>query len=263
MKNLVAVTGEGPTDYGRKIFNTKLGKYQWQWGPVKELLEKCRIKLINEIEVEWVPVEKEDLKRVKLLRTDKNLKGRAIPARKFRNYCCEKQIPFGIFYTDADRGENSGKEMKQAEKHFIMVYSEVKDGLEMNKPEDEFIPMIPMKMIENWLLADEGIYNNEYGKIPTNPSLPKQPELIWGNKEDPKSDYPKNYLSRVLADVSKGKEKSSQEVFCRLIQYLNIDIIRDRCPISFERFCQDFQGMCRAIQGSAKETKDSPIRRNT
>ena len=40
MKNLVAVTGEGPTDYGRKIFNTKLGENQWQWGPVKELLEK-------------------------------------------------------------------------------------------------------------------------------------------------------------------------------------------------------------------------------
>jgi hypothetical protein len=55
MKNLVAVTGEGSTDYGRKIFNTKLGENQWQWGPVKELLEKCRIKLIDEIEVEWVP----------------------------------------------------------------------------------------------------------------------------------------------------------------------------------------------------------------
>ena len=54
MKNLVAVTGEGPTDDGRKIFNTKLGEYQWQWGPVKELLEKCRIKLIDPESVKLV-----------------------------------------------------------------------------------------------------------------------------------------------------------------------------------------------------------------
>lgn len=252
MKNQVAVTGEGPTDYGCRIFDKRSGQYQWQWGPVIEILEKCRKAAENETEVEWVPVEKEEIKKIKLLRTEKNLKGRAIPARKFRNYCQANQIQYGIFYTDADRGEDSGKEENKAEKHFSMVYSEAKSGLKADTSEGRFLPMIPLKMIENWLLADEYAYKMEYGQIPSKPSLPRQPEFIWGKKEDPESDYPKNYLSRVLAEVSKNTDQNSREVFCRLAQWIRTEILRERCPLSFKPFYQDFLEMCKTMKDASK-----------
>lgn len=145
MKNQVAVTGEGPTDYGCRIFDKRSGQYQWQWGPVIEILEKCRKAAENETEVEWVPVEKEEIKKIKLLRTEKNLKGRAIPARKFRNYCQANQIQYGIFYADADR-----------------------------------------------------------------------------------------------------------EVFCRLAQWIRTEILRERCPLSFKPFYQDFLEMCKTMKDASK-----------
>ncbi len=77
-------------------------------------------------------------------------------------------------------------------------------------------------------------------------------ELIWGDKDRPESDYPKNYLSRVLADVSEGKKDSNREVFCELAEKLDIQTVRKRCPLSFGRFYEDIQSLYSTIK-NAKE----------
>lgn len=250
MRERVAVTGEGPTDYGCRKFDEKSRQYQWQWGPVKVILERCMKGTGRKESFDWIPVEKEEWKRTKLLRSDKGLRGRAIPARKFRNLCREQHIFYGIFYTDADRGEDSGKEWYKAEKHFNLIYEEVRSGLGEEGEENRFIPMIPLKMIENWLLSDTAAYEKCFGRIPTNPALPRKPELIWGDKDSPESDYPKNYLSRVLADVSEGKKESNREVFCELAEGTDIQIMRKSCPLSFDRFYKDIQNLYLTIKSS-------------
>jgi len=58
--------------------------------------------------------------------------------------------------------------------------------------------MIPLKMIESWLLADEIAFTTCFGKPPTRPPLPRQPELIWGDENDQTSNHPKIILKRVL-----------------------------------------------------------------
>ena len=41
MKKRIAVTGEGPTDYGQSEYNPRTGRNEWNWGPVKGLCILC------------------------------------------------------------------------------------------------------------------------------------------------------------------------------------------------------------------------------
>jgi len=239
MNKKIAVTGEGPTDYGRYIYNQKDGKNEWEWGPVSVVLNRCieDYGYENIPAIEFIPVQKEQIKSLKLLRTDKDLDGLAIPARKFKHYCRQNTWKYGVFYADADKRESSAKVLREARHHFEEVYKEAAVGLEMDG-NYEFIPMIPLKMIECWLLADEESFQMVYGTLPT---LPKNPELIWGDKRDPKSDYPKHYLSRVLSQLSGREETGNQNVYCRLAEHIAPGTLREKCSVSFRRFYSDFK----------------------
>lgn len=241
MDTVIAVTGEGPTDYGHMVYDKKRGM-QWEWGPVFNLLERCMKDYGMEDRPNFQPVQKEALKRVKLLRSERGLSGLAIPARKFRNYCCEEAIDRGIFYADADAREGSAKTMAEARNYYREIYEEACSGLgELEAgPEKTFIPMIPLKMIENWLLADEAAFESVFGKAP---KLPPKPELIWGDKHDPSSDYPKHVLKRALEEASEDTDQGSREVFVWLAEAVDVTALRNKCGISFETFYQDFKDM--------------------
>lgn len=213
---VIAVTGEGPTDYGHLIFDKKNGP-QWEWGPVLDLLENCMKDYEIEDRPDFRQVRKEELKDAKLLRSDRGLKGLAVPARKFKKYCCGQKIERGIFYADADAKDGSAKTAPEAKKYYREVYQAAAFGLEMGE-EKTFIPMIPLKMIENWLLADEDAFECAFGKKP-------------------------KFLERVLRDVSDDQNDSCRETFCRLAKAADVSVLRTKCKISFERFYQDFREM--------------------
>jgi hypothetical protein len=98
--------------------------------------------------------------------------------------------------------------------------------------------MVPIRMIESWLLGDEGSYEKYFGKKIHNPKLPKKPELIWGKDDDPNSDFPKCYLEKVLKQFN---EESSREVFNNIAENIDIENLKKNCPISFAKFYDDFQ----------------------
>ena len=75
----IAITGEGKTDFGQKEYST--GK----WLPGPAIVYAENIAKEKGVEVEFIPIEKEDVKKVKLQRrSSKEVSGRGIPARKFR-----------------------------------------------------------------------------------------------------------------------------------------------------------------------------------
>lgn len=241
MEKKIAVTGEGPTDYGRETYDK--GLTQWAWGPIRHLMDRCIENYGQSDYPEFVAIHKQELKTAKLLRSDKKLEGLSIPARKFKNYCRENKLQYGVFYADADKRESSGKTMREARKHFEEVYSEVEKGLG-GEEEKNFIPMIPLKMIENWLLADEEAFQTCYR---TSVKLPGAPELIWGDKHNPDSDYPKHVMNRVLSQIKTKENCNQQETFCELATTINIETLREKCPISFERFYRDFGGLLQQL----------------
>ncbi|XCP85171.1 hypothetical protein ABXS75_19465 [Roseburia hominis] len=235
-KAKVAVYGEGPTDYGKKVF----GKEEWESGPIICLIYKCAEKAGVDIEIECVEKRFIDGKeRVKLgVRQLRGLKGKAIPARYFKIYALQQGYRLGIFYCDTDKmmsGSNTNENV--CRKEFERIYDEVEQGLDYEPCFWLGLPMVALKMIESWLLADEGAYIRCFGNMPVKPSLPIRPELIWGEKDNRNSNYPKNYMRRVLEQYH---EISSRETFYRIAEEMDIDVLCEKCEISFGQFWKDF-----------------------
>ena len=67
--------------------------------------------------------------------------------------------------------------------------------------------------------------------------------MIWGNKNDPDSNYPKNYLERLIHSLdSKYKdEKMDANTFKQIVEVQDILELRKNCKISFEKFYQDYK----------------------
>ncbi len=109
----------------------------------------------------------------------------------------------------------------------------------------EKIPMIPLRMIENWIISDqsaiEAVYDKRYGKN----VVPADCELLWGDKNDPNSNYPKQFLKRMIRSLDKkyAKEIPSAETFCDIASEQDINILRNKCNISFEQFYHDYKNM--------------------
>ena len=60
-----------------------------------------------------------------------------------------------------------------------------------------------------------------------------KPELLWGDKSDPQSDYPKCVLNRVLKECH---TTACQDEFVKIAKAQNLDTVKERCPISFSDF---------------------------
>lgn len=147
-----------------------------------------------------------------------------------------------VCYVDADRKHGSGKSRLESQKRLQEVYNQISNGFQQFSQErsQNSIPMVPLKMIESWLLADDQAFTQCFGKQPTNPSLPGQPELIWGDENKPASDHPKNYLKRVLGQYN---QEANKDTFKSIAEEIDIDTLRARCPLSFELFYQDAQAI--------------------
>jgi len=236
MVERVLLCGEGPTDYGTKEYGTN----QWQEGPVQPIIRKTsgRKYLFENI-------EKDEIKKLRIQRA--KVKGHAAKSYKLSMIARERKINTVVCYVDADKISGDGRKELNFRKSFQEVYDQVQLGFEKfndtHKGEGNVritgIPMVPLTMIECWLLSDENAFIRCFGKAPTHPRLPSEPELIWGEKRNPGSDYPKNLMKRVLNQFQ-GKE-GNRETFREIVEKVEIDVLRKKCPISFGKFYRDVQ----------------------
>lgn len=239
-KRKILVYGEGPDDYGWKDSRGK-----WHQGSIGYLLQKCAKEMQIELEIEYVEKEFIDgKKKIKLAaRRLRNVDGKGIPARRFSVYAVTHGYTRGIFYCDTDKSPaGSQKDEANCRKHFEKVYCDVVQGLQLAENEHwEGVPMISLKMIECWLLSDKKAYKQRFGSEPKRMKLPSKPELIWGEKNNPSSDYPKNYMKRVLEQYH---EEPDRELYTAIAEETSIDTLKEKCPISFKKFYEDFSGFC-------------------
>lgn len=235
----IAVTGEGVTDYGAKEYGTT----EWKWGPVAIYL--TRIAEQNNVEVELYPIPREQVDNLRLQRRSlMGLEGKAIPSRKFAELMKREKCVYGVYFCDADRETGAkNSSAKIAEKQLDKRYHEVILGLE-SECHDK-IPMIPLRMIENWIMSDisaiEKVYDKKFKKVISQ----KDCELLWGDKYDPDSNYPKNYLARMVHSLDKNYEEEpmNAETFCKIAEQQNLDTVRAICHRSFEKFYSDYMKM--------------------
>ncbi len=241
MKKLkILVYGEGPDDYGWKD-----SKGEWHPGSIIYLLQKCAKEKNMQLEIGYVEKQSIDGRNALKLgrRHLSNVDGKGIPALKFSIYAIKNGYRRGIFYCDTDKAPaGSQKNEVNCRKHFEKVHSDVVQGL--RSAENEYwkgIPMVALKMIECWLLADKKAYNKCFGSDPGKWKLPSKPELIWGEKNDPSSDYPKNYIKRILGQYHK---EPGRELYTTIAVETSIDTLKEKCPISFVKFYEEFSEFC-------------------
>lgn len=216
--------GEGITDCGARDINGV-----WHEGPIQIFMRKIN----DDLEIECI--DKNQLRdRAKLQRRRQlvGLKGHAPKAAVLAFIAQAEGYDAVAFYRDADR--ESGEDPRQehiCKKRYENIKNQIMEGFSRSESNLHCIAIIPTKMIESWLLSDPQSYVNAFGGHPQ--KLPKKPELRWGDDNDPKSNYPKHELARVLAIYG---ENPNADTFCCIAEHVNIDVLRNKCPISFGDF---------------------------
>jgi hypothetical protein len=100
------------------------------------------------------------------------------------------------------------------------------------------LAIVPKEMTESWLLADITAINSlGDGSIHVDQS--PNPETLWGTKDDPASNYPKNYLKR---NLEKLNIEYNSESCTQIAENTNIEILKRRCQVSFCKFYVDILG---------------------
>ncbi|HBE79951.1 MAG TPA: hypothetical protein DDW65_19550 [Firmicutes bacterium] len=233
----VLLCGEGPTDYGQRNYESE----QWVDGPVQIFIRK-----IYDGEIEIESIEKKSVLGLTLGRQfqGRNLSGHGGKALKLAILAREKRKDVAACYVDADKSSGeSGSDPVRCKRRFEEVYQEIQRGFEPMAGQVKGLAVVPLKMIESWLLSDEQAFVVTFHEaIPKNSTRLTHPELIWGTESDPQSNHPKCYLRRVLSQYGYEIE-GNLELFCSLAENSRVEILRSKCSISFEKFYNDMQGI--------------------
>ncbi|MBR5128015.1 MAG: DUF4276 family protein [Roseburia sp.] len=233
----IGVTGEGPTDYGRYDFKTG----NWEWGPVAAYIKAIANRKGKDIELN--PIEREEVQRFKLQkRSMAGLKGKSIPARKFAMLIKREGYDAGIYYCDSDREVGAANsDFKKAVRHYEELYEEIQIGLEPVKA----IPMIAMRMIECWLMSDKKALEIFFKTKFDEKVIPVQPEMMWGDKHNPNSNYPKHYFNRMVRESNKRYKdyESNACDFYNIANLADVEVLQKKCNVSFGRFYTDLIDM--------------------
>lgn len=229
------ISGEGPTDCGRDGAESTEG-------PVQAYMRK----IANDNELFFEIYDRKNCgekPRLKHMQGRNKLKGHAIKCRLMTIDAINSNFDVAAFYVDTDKprsGSNTSE--RNCKSRFSELKAEVEDGFKDGNRSGKIktIAIIPCKMIESWLMGDPTAFDTTFGPIPkgrAKPQFPTKPELEWGNKEDPTSNFPKHRLKRILQAYNKSP---GREIFCELAQNVDLDLLKRNCPISFAPFYEEF-----------------------
>jgi len=235
----IGLIGEGANDVGIAD-----GCGGWRFGTMSDYLKQL---LGSQFDLEFIPI-KITQKETKALKTAQGLGGRYSKtkfkgsAKKLKYFLMQYQkVDFDVlvFFSDTDKMQGEKSSEIEAKKQYKERKNWIEEGFAVVKTRLNLpcILMMPIRILECWLLGDaEGF--EELGCSPQKPQLPKKPEFIWGEVDNPESDYPKHYLKRILKNCDFD---SNTYVFKDIVRHNNIDNLRKNSPNSFEQFYQDIE----------------------
>lgn len=235
----IFLVGEGPTDCGWEDNGT------WKDGPVQVYLRR----LIGNADILTVHKSKiRDMRKNKRQRRSiPKLPGHAVNAFFISQAAVDNGCDCAAMYVD---GDESSKEAHICQKRYESLKREILTGLQTGA-DIQALAIIPMKMIESWMLGDRAAFWNLYGKELDHKYF-RTPELIWGNSSDSTSDFPKNKLKRALLEC---KEELTRDVYPQIATAQDIGVLCQTCPISFGDFFEQVQAIVQ-IESDASPIKN-------
>lgn len=236
------ILGEGPTDVGQCDYQTG----QFIEGPIPIMIRKI---LDEPVEMELLDKSaRKELRGKRFQRSIKGLRGQGLYSWWAKMKAVEQSFDAVVFYSDSDReGGSDARNEVACRKRFEEVKSDIEEGFyRVQHSEVLDLAIVPVKMIESWLMADPKAFSSAFGgtreirdKKAKN-IFPKKPELEWGDKHDSLSNYPKCQLNRILASYG---EEANQDTFVRLADAVDFDVLQEKCPISFKVFYQELMDL--------------------
>lgn len=231
----IAIIGEGKNDVG------VLGEKEWNKGTVQEYLRRL---LDDKFTLEFEPlsVSKAETKNIRTLKGGRyrKYKIRGVAKKLLRFVEIHKNnddLKVLIFFSDTDKTQGERASEHEARRKYASVLSDIQEGQQLisdEMPNLIFISMIPVRILECWLLGDKDGFEN-IGFTPE-PNLPINPEFLWGDQSNPESNYPKHYLKRVLEN---GGWQDSTETYKLIIDNNDFENLSKNCSLSFKPFYEE------------------------
>jgi len=201
-------------------------------GPLTVLVKKCSS--INNMDIDCRTHD--ELKALNLLKSE-SLKGFI----KKKNYKINRitSILRLLQLATILKCKNIALHQDLGNQNFKQVYQGIHKDFNTVLPNSTIkrLAIVPKEMTESWLLADVKAINS-LGDGTIHVNMSQNPENLWGDKHDANSNYPKYYLIRNLDQL--GVEYNSESC-TRIAENTDIEILKQRCPISFGQFYTDMQ----------------------
>lgn len=205
---------EGVNDFGRSSFDGE------EWSSSDGVVQAIIRKILPNINWDFVPKSRKNISDFKIQRKTKSKKEKR--ALQLAALAKKENCYHIVYHRDEDN------------KGFEAIYEEVEALFEIARAKEyHCIALVPMHMTESWLLADKSAFEKVYSRQPSVPSLPAKPEEIWGEKGTDK--HPKKYMEKVLKQFNAN---SCTEIYVEIAQNCDLDVLRQKCPVSFGRFCK-------------------------
>jgi hypothetical protein len=199
-------------------------------GPLTVLVKKCTP--VNNLDIDCRTHD--ELIKIKLLKTELP-KGFVKDNERLKRVACIRR---SLHIANELKCKNIALHQDLGHQDFKEVYQSIHKDFKTVLPDSiNRLAIVPKEMTESWLLADVTAINSlGDGSIHVDQS--PNPETLWGNKDDPESNYPKNYLKQNLEKLA---VEYNSESCTRIAENTNIEVLKRRCPVSFGQFYTDIQ----------------------
>jgi hypothetical protein len=188
-------------------------------GPIRSFIKKCAWPVTVQVKCET----HKSIKRIRKYQSLGRDNSRIDMISKLKIWALLEESGHLGYHQDSD------------DQNFFSTYNAIKQDFQTIVSKGMiYIPIVPKKTMESWLLSDSFAYPS----TPKKPPLPEEPEEIWGAKGDSRGNHPKQYLKRVLQQFNKDDNSHS---YTQIAEASDIEILRNRCPESFGRFYADMQ----------------------
>jgi hypothetical protein len=236
----VLLSGEGPTDSGSREYAEKV--WIWDDGPCQVLLRKCS----PDFELDIHPTTRRELRVFRVSKRNANFrkrvrfKGHGELAWKSMVMAADKGYHVVVFFADAGKEPGTKNNKTNRKKLFEKIQGDIKIGfdtaIEQFTLEVEGISMVPVRMIEAWLVADAGAFANATGIDERLVSSFREPEALWGDEDDPGSNHPKRVINQLLDGSGNNPNR---ETFVSIAEEIDLNILANCCPLSARPFIDE------------------------
>jgi len=239
----VALAGEGKTDHGEQVWDGLSGNHLFNAGACQPLIRSCA----EGLTLDFIVIPKHRWSGYFTYNRKRKPSRKSLPGHAMKAYvCCEiasgENCSVVAVFVDGDKHCRNEHQKTKAphvvKKRVTEIREELKTGFNHSPKKDDIktIRMVPMRMIECWLMADAGAFGKITGTNPTTQLKGKNLECLWGDKRDPDSDYPKNVLNRLLEGT---RYSANRETYRLIAEEINIETLAEQCPISAKPFIDE------------------------